>query len=117
MIALRWSTRVIAIREIGKGESPAELRRCALGTWSKLGTTLIKSRPLARHTADRRGRLKGQAEDPSQPCSSDRARAIGEDDLWRFAEKDVWRNGIALAKAQLPTRSAMAQITIMGQKW
>jgi hypothetical protein len=79
MFALRWSNRVIAILAIGKGESPAQPRRCALARGVNLGTTSIKSRPLARHTADRRGRrLKGRHEGSSQPCSSNRARAMGE---------------------------------------
>jgi hypothetical protein len=36
-------------------------------------------------------------------------------DFWRFAENDVWRNAMTLAKAQQPSRSAIACVTMMGQ--
>jgi hypothetical protein len=79
MFALRWSNRVIAILAIGKGESPAQPRRCALARGVNLGTISIKAAlwRAAQLIAGGR-RLKGRHEGSSQPCFSDRARPMGE---------------------------------------
>jgi len=37
--------------------------------------------------------------------------------FWCFAENDVWRNAMTLAKAQQPSRSAMACIAMNGHSW